>query len=129
MDWKRSKEGQKIIITSMDVVALYPNLRIERCAVEVGKEMEESEIEYENVNYELGGKFIASNMTQVDIDREGLGRIVPRRKSKFGTRPGGTTQELYDRRTFNEEGEEVMKETKRSKVRETLTQRDIRRCC
>ena len=78
MDWKRSKEGQKVIITSMDVVALYPNLRIERCAVEVGKEMEESEIEYENVDYELGGRFIASNMTQTDVDREGLSRIIQR---------------------------------------------------
>ena len=56
LEWKRSKEGREVIITSMDVIALYPNLRIERCAEEVGREVEETEVEYENVDYRLGGE-------------------------------------------------------------------------
>ena len=104
LEWKKSRERKKVIITSMDVIALYPNLRIERCAVEVGKEIEETQVEYENIDYELGGKFIASNMTQADIDREGLTRIVPRRKSKFGTRPGGTQKSYIIRESMEKRG-------------------------
>ena len=124
LEWRKSKEGREIIITSMDVIALYPNLRIERCAEEVGREIQDTEVEYENVEYELGGKFIASNMTQADIDREGLTRIVPRRKSKFGTRPGEDTKELYNKRKYGEEGEEVEGESKWIKVRGALTKGD-----
>ena len=127
LEWKHSKEGREVIITSMDVIALYPNLRIERCAEEVGKEIEETEVEYENIDYRMGGKFIASNMSQADIDREGLGRIVPKRKSKFGTRPGGDTKELYVKRKYGDGGEEIEGETKWVEVRGTLTRKDNRR--
>ena len=104
MGGSKEVEGKKVIISSMDVVALYPNLDITRSAIEVGKEIEETEIEYKNIDYELGGRFIASNLTQDEIDREGLSRIVPRRKSKFGTRPSTTTKELYDKREYDREG-------------------------
>ena len=46
----------------MDVVSLYPNITIKRSAEEVGKEMEESTVEYADVDYELAGKFIASSI-------------------------------------------------------------------
>ena len=41
---------------------------------------------------------MASNMSQLEIDREKLTRIVPRRKNGFGVRPGATTKELCDQR-------------------------------
>ena len=46
------------------------------------------------------------------MDREGLSRIVPRRRSGFGVRPGATTKELYERREFTPEGEELERESK-----------------
>ena len=96
----------------MDVVALYPNLRIKRSAEEVGREMLESDIKYSNVDYVMAGRFVASNMSQEEVNKEGLQRIVPRRRCKFGARPGGTTKELYDKREVDNEGEEIEKDSK-----------------
>ena len=81
--WRKSEESRKVIMTSMDVVVLYPNLNIKRSAEECGKEIEESEVQYENVDYRWAGKFVASNMSQSDIDREKLTTIVPRRRNTF----------------------------------------------
>ena len=63
----------------MDVVALYPNLLIRRSAEEVGREMIESDVKYSNIDYDMAGRFVASNMSQELINKEGLHRIVPRR--------------------------------------------------
>ena len=93
----------------MDVKALYPNLNIKRSAEECAREIEESEIEFENVDYKWAGKFIVSNLSQSKIDKAGLSQIVPRRKHHFGTRPGGTTQELYDKREYGKDGVEIIR--------------------
>ena len=126
-NWRKSKEGRQIIFTSMDVVGLYPNMNIKRCAEECGQEIMESKVEYKNIDFEMAGKFIASNMTQEDIDKEGLSRIIPRRKSKFGVRPGETTQELYSKREKDGEGIEVEKDSKWCKVWGVLTKQDERK--
>ena len=112
------------MVTSIDVVGIYPNLNIARSAEEVGREVEETVLRFENVDYELAGRFIASNMTQETVDREGLSSIVPRRKSRMGTRPGSTTTELYSRRVYNEEGEELERESKWRKVTKELSIRE-----
>ena len=43
------KANQKVVVASMDVVGLYPNLNIKRTAEECGKEAEETEVEFEKV--------------------------------------------------------------------------------
>ena len=54
-------------------------------------------------------------------------RILPRRKFTSGTRPGDTTKELYGKRLYNEEGEEVERESKWGRVRGELTKKDKRK--
>ena len=65
------------------VVGLYPNLNIRRSAEECRREAEESQVEYEGLDYEFAGKFIASNLSQAEVDKAGMSRIVPRRRYNF----------------------------------------------
>ena len=111
----------------MDMVGLYPNLSIQRSAVECGKEMEETEIDYDNVDDRWEGRFIASNMSQDEIDRDGLSRMVPRRKKKCGTRPGCTTKELHQKKEYLETGEEIEKDSKWREVGRELTKGEKKR--
>ena len=101
------KDDKEVILSSMDVEALYPNINIEITAKEVGKEAEETMLEYQNVDYRMAGILIASNMSQEGLYKEKLSEIVPRRKSNQGVRPGATTEELKRKRRYDEEGEEV----------------------
>ena len=116
-----------MIIASMDVVALYPSLNIKRSAEEVRKEMEETDIEYDNVDYKWAGKFIASNMSQEDINLEGLSNIVPRRRKIFGVRPGSTTQELYSKKEYTEERTEKKGKSKWREVTRELSAKEKRK--
>ena len=88
------KEGKNVVVGSMDVVGLYPNLNIRKSAEAVGKAARESKIEYVNTNWEHAQKYVAMCMSQEEIDKEGLGAVIPRRKSKKGTRPGLSDEEL-----------------------------------
>ena len=107
---------------------MYPNLNIKRSAKECGREIEDTEVEYENVDYKWAGRFIASNMNQDEIYREGLNNIVPRRKNGFGTRPGATTKELYDKREYDKVGgKEIEKESKWREVRRVLSRKEKRK--
>ena len=101
-----------MIVTSMDVIGLYPNLDINRSAEECGKEMEETQVKYKNVDMLWAGKFVASNMSQSKIDKEGLRNLIPRRKKRCGVRPGSTTKELYERKKYDENGDEKENESK-----------------
>ena len=104
--WRGTKAKEKVIVASMDVVGLYPNLNIARSAEEVGREVEGTSLKFMNVDYHLAGRFIASNMSQEAVERDGLGKIVP----------GSTTAELYNKRLYGEEGEELERESKWKKI-------------
>ena len=52
---------------------------------------------------------------------------MSRRKSKFGVRPGDTTQELYSKREIDEEGSEIEVDSKWCKVRGIMTRTDKRK--
>ena len=79
-----------------------------------------------NIDYRMAGILVAANMTQEQIEREKLSEIVPRRKSKQGVRPGPTTEELYRKRKFDEDGDEI-EESKWRVVRRKLTRQDKRK--
>ena len=81
----------------------------------------------QNMDYEMGGKIIASNMTQEQINREGLHEIVPRRLKRKGVRPGNTTKELHARRKISKTGVEQEQISKWTKVRQILTEQDKRK--
>ena len=71
--------GAKLQIVGSDVAALYPSLK----AVEVAK------IVY-NVNYTEACQLIALTSTGQDCRMGQLKRVLPRRRSNKGTRPGIT---------------------------------------
>ena len=105
----------------MDVEALYPSIEIERTSVALGEMMEETEVEYENIDYETAARFIASNTAESTITKWGMADIIPRRRFSKGVRPGPTTAELGRKRKYNEKGEELQGETKWYFRRKTLS--------
>merc|ERR1711888_419515 len=80
--------GKNVVVRSMDVVGLRPNLDMRRSAAEVGKAATETDIEIVDANWEWCQKYVAMNLSQEEIEREGLGAAVPRRKHRQGNRPG-----------------------------------------
>ena len=108
------------------MVGLYPKIDIELTTKEVGEEVAGTEMKYDNVDYRMAGILIASNLTQDQVNQQGLSKIVPRRKKKTGVRPGPTTKELQRKRTYNEEGEEV-EESKWGRVKKMLNEEDKRK--
>jgi len=94
---RRKGEGERvmnkygnILVTGMDIMALYPNLNIEKCAVEMGKEAEVTKLKYHNIN-ETAGILIESNMSQEQVNIYRFSDILPRRGNKNGVRPGAIT--------------------------------------
>ena len=53
-----------------------------------------------------------------------MSKIVPKRRSRMGVRPGSTTAELYNKRLYGEEGEELERESKWKKIEREFTQRE-----
>ena len=88
------EKGRNVVIASMDVVGLYPNLEIEKSARMCGKAGEESDIEIIDGNWEWAVRYVTLNMSATEIVREGLYDILPRRKWKNGTRPGVSNEDL-----------------------------------
>ena len=77
----------KLIIGSKDVKAHYPEMDVDVAAEEAKIEIEESELEVEVDPVELA-LFLACSMTQDEIDGEGLGAVVHKRRHRAGARPG-----------------------------------------
>ena len=84
------QQDGRLEVGSMDVKSFYPSIDVEVAAEEVKKEILESEVNFEGVNYEEAALFLACTMTQEQIDAEGLQNVVHRRKKKTGVRPGLT---------------------------------------
>ena len=80
-------EVNGMFVGSLDAEALYPSLNI----VESSKMCEErvmaSGMIFEGVDYGWATRYVALNMSQEDINREKLYKIIPRRKSRAGQRP------------------------------------------
>ena len=66
-------------------------------------------------------------MSQEEVDRKGLSSIIPRRKKKSGTRPGGTTKELHQKREYLETGEEIDRDSKWREVTRVLNRKEKRK--
>ena len=89
-----------LVIGSKDVEAHYPEMDVEAAAEEAKREIEESDLEIEVDEVQLG-LFLACSMTQEQVDKEGLTEVVHRRRFKNGVRPGLTYQAIMDSSSKN----------------------------
>ena len=80
-----------LFVGSLDAEALYPSLNTKLCGKECGRLVAESGLDIEGVDWRWATLYIALNCSQNEINRERLSRYCPRRKYKYGPRPGITT--------------------------------------
>ena len=78
------------ILGSADVDALYPSLDVPFTVDKVCDMFNESDVTYENINYNELGLYIALNKTQEEIEDLGLSDMCPKRRSRRGPRPNVT---------------------------------------
>ena len=104
-----SKEGKKIVVSSEDVEALYPNLEIMASARLCGEAVKQSKMRFEGVDYFWAGKYIAMTCAPKEIEESNLGETVPKRKYRKGTRPGINTKETVGKKKEGESEELVTK--------------------
>ena len=69
-------------IVSMDVKALYPSMEWNEIEKSVREMVENSERDIENVNWIEVGKYLAVIMSEEEIEREGLRRVIPERRGE-----------------------------------------------
>jgi hypothetical protein len=77
-----------IQIISMDVKALYPNLKIKECAEIIQKTVENSTLDFDDMDWDEAGKYVAVNYSKSEIEEAGLREVVPTRIAKRGAEPG-----------------------------------------
>ena len=82
------------MVGSLDVKALYPSLDHMGAAEAVEKFVYNSKVEMCSVDYRAAQVFMASNLMEDEVMKEGLVHLVPRRTKVMGPRPGRTTTEL-----------------------------------
>ena len=98
---------------SLDAEKLFPSLLIEPTAKEVAKEVIESDISFEGIDYTTAARYVAANCGPIEIIQAGLHRVIPRRKFNKGAKPGVTTKELGNK-------ERSVRQEKKTKARATL---------
>ena len=92
------KEGDvQATVGSLDVKALYPSLDVKGSAEMVANMVEQSNMEIDGANLRLAQTFLASNLTEDEVKKEGLQELLPSRVWKMRRRPGKTTPELSSR--------------------------------
>ena len=79
------------VVVGADVEALYPSLADLDTALICYNAVMESEIEFLNINYKLATKYIAICLTETELMLSPIAKILPRRTTRSGTRPGVTS--------------------------------------
>ena len=86
-------KGVKIQIVGSDVAALYPSLEAVEVAKIVYNAIMETQVKFSGVNYMEACRLIALTSTEQECRLSKLKRILPRRRSNKGTRPGITGED------------------------------------
>ena len=89
-----AKNNKDIIIGSLDVKALFPSLEVNRSAEIVRRMIATSNVDIENVDYEELAKYVAINVTSVEIQHSGMQDLIHTRKYNKGPKPGMTAREV-----------------------------------
>jgi hypothetical protein len=87
----KGNEAPQYVVGSNDVKALYPSCLAKPSAKVVREQIEKSKTDI-IVNEEELALFLASTMTQEQIDNEGIRKYIHRRKNIEGGRPGPTSK-------------------------------------
>ena len=87
---KIQDRGKPMLIVGSDVEALYPSLEAAQVAELVYKAIMKSQVKFENVDYREAVRYIAMNWDEQTCRTSLLARVLPRRRSKQGVRPGVT---------------------------------------
>ena len=82
------------VVGSLDVVGLYPNIDQREAAEIVGEFVNDSSIEIKDVDWSSAVVFLASNMSEDQVEKSGQKKWIPARTKKKGKRPGPTSKEL-----------------------------------
>ena len=83
------QDEEDLVVTGADVEGLYPNLSDIEVAQICFEAIMNSDIKFENIDYQKAGKYVAMHLTEDEQRRSPLARILPRRKSGVrGVRPG-----------------------------------------
>ena len=77
-----------MVIIGSDVVQLYPNLDIDQVVDVVEREVMETKLEWNDIDYLEASRYVALNWSEERCKKSGLRRILPSRRWKTGTRPG-----------------------------------------
>ena len=83
-------KSRVMVIIRIDAVSLYPSLTREESANEVAEAVLESNIKWDGVNWKEAVRFLVLGRDEAWCRSSGLGRVLPWRKHKNGTRPGLT---------------------------------------
>ena len=88
-------EERELVIMSQNVKALYPSLNKMETVRIVGRVIEETELEFDNVDFKCLGKYLVVHLTPEEIASNHLISVIPaRRKEKenngavSGRKPG-----------------------------------------
>ena len=84
------QDQHRIVVVGADVEALYPNLVDVEIANHCYKAIMKSGVKFNNINYRKALLYLAINMHKTDQRTSPLWRIMPRRTSGGGVRPGVT---------------------------------------
>ena len=90
----RRSGSTSVMVGSLNVQALYPNLDQTQSAEVVAQLVLDMEVEMKGINWCRVLTFVASNLTELEIKDQGLKGIVPGCAKKGGNRPGPTTDKL-----------------------------------
>ena len=85
--------GAKLQIVGSDVAALYPSLEAVEVAKIVYNAIMETDVKFSGVNYTEACRLIALTSTEQECRMGQLRRVLPRRRSNKGTRPGITGED------------------------------------
>ena len=87
------QKNEHLVVGRKDVKTLNPNIYVDLAAEEVKLEIEESDIEL-MMGTEEAALFISYTMPPEEIEKEGLAKVVHRRRFKHGSRPALTCKAI-----------------------------------
>ena len=85
------QEELDLVVIGSDVQALYPSLSDVEVGIICYQAVIDSKVEFQNINYRKDKQYIAMCLTNEEQAVHPLKRILPRRTSKGGVRPGVTS--------------------------------------
>ena len=71
------QELDSLVVFSMDVVALYPNILAEMAKVAVAEAIERTEMDWENIDVVNLQRYVAMTLSKEEIKDKGLQDIIP----------------------------------------------------